>query len=519
MAVDDRRPTLSIRKNVHDGARYLADSLGNPRVRRSRAWYRRRSIILGFAILIALCGLAAISALRGSSAPAGCLRASPRPLPKGAQSLQFPQPQAKPRFPVAVSQDRRYLVDEAGSPYLIVGDSPWSLSTNLSVSDMDYYFADRQAKGFNTALVGLLVSTYIGGREDLSTYDGLRPFTSGTGASSDLSTPNSAYWARMDTMVKVAEKHGITLMLVPVETGVLIPLLQHNGLSKDFAYGAFLGSRYKDSPNVIWISGNDYWATNWGNDPYVVAVARGIRSTDPHHIQTVELDVETSSVDNSNWVSLINLNAVYTYTPTYDRMLKAYDDPHRFPLFMAEANYEFENNTGGPATTDETLRRQEYWAMTSGAGGQLYGNCYTWRLPSDWKSHLDTKAVRELGYVTSLYVSLPWHKLIPDRGHTLVTAGYGECPSDGDVLESTCATAASTDDGRLAVVYTPAIKSLTVDLARFEGPVTARWYDPTTGIFTPVAGSPFAGRSTHDFSPSGNNAAGDGDWVLVLQVK
>jgi hypothetical protein len=490
-----------------------------PRVPRSPAWYRRRWMVIGLAFVIALGGIAAIPVLRRVSAPDGCLTASPEPRPSEAQPPRLAPAPARPRFPMAVSKDRRYLVDNAGNPYMIVGDSPWSLSTNLSVADMDYYFADRQAKGFNTALVGLLVSPYIGGREDLSTYDGMYPFTSGTGTSSDLSTPNPAYWSRMDTMVQLAEKHAITLMLVPAETGALIPLLKNNGLSKDFAYGAFLGSRYKNSTNVIWISGNDYWASNWGSDPYVIAVAKGIRSTDPDHIQTVELGTDMSSVDDPNWVSLINLSAAYTYTPTYDRMLKAYDDPRRAPVFMAEANYEFENNTGGPTTTDETMRRQEYWTMTSGAAGQLYGNCYTWRFPADWKSHLDTKAVDELGYVTSLFASLPWHKLVPDRGHALLTGGYGECPAGGDVLQSTCATAARTDDGRLAVVYAPAVTRLTIDLATLNGRVVARWYDPTTGLFTPVAGSPFATRGTQDFTSAGNNAAGNGDWVLVLQAE
>ncbi|HEX5993658.1 MAG TPA: DUF4038 domain-containing protein [Jiangellales bacterium] len=489
------------------------------RARRSPAWYGRRSIILAVATIIALGGIAAIPALRTLSAPAGCLTASPQPRPSAAQPPRLPPAPAEPRFPVAVSKDRRYLVDEVGNPFLIVGDSPWSLSTNLSVSDMDYYFADRRAKGFNTALVGLLVSAYIGGRADLSTYDGLYPFTSGTGTSSDLSTPNPAYWSRVDAMVKLAEKHGITLMLVPAETGALLPLLKHSGISKDFSYGAFLGSRYKNYRNIIWISGNDYWASNWGNDPYVTAIARGIRSTDPDHIQTVELDVDTSSVDNPNWLPLISLSAAYTYTPTYDRMLKAYEDTHRAPVFMAEANYEFENNTGGPATTDETLRRQEYWTMTSGAAGQLYGNCYTWRLPSDWKSHLDTKAVDELGYMTSLFGSLRWYDLVPDRTHALLTAGYGACPAKGDVLESTCATAAGTNDGTLATVYTPSVTGLTIDLTRLRGRVTARWYDPTTGSFTPVAGSPFANRGTRDFTPTGNNAEGKGDWVLVLQTE
>jgi hypothetical protein len=33
---------------------------------------------------------------------------------------------------------------------------------------------------------------------------------------------------------------------------------------------------------------------------------------------------------------------------------------------------------------------------------------------------------------------------------------------------------------------------LTIDLAQLSGPVTARWYDPTNGAYSTIAGSPFA---------------------------
>ena len=358
-----------------------------------------------------------------ASAP---LRDSVAPPTTGASSLPSSHTTGPLRFPASVSANHRYLLDQNGNPYSILGDSPWSMSTNLSTSDMDSYFADRQAKGFNTALVGLLVDKYIGGSDDLKTYDGLSPFTSGTGTGSDLSTPNPAYWARMDIMVQLAEKHGITLMLAPAETGALIPLLSRNGMTKDFNYGAFLGDRYRNTPNVIWISGNDYQTANWGDDPYVTAVAKGIRSADPNHLQTVELGYFSStSLDDPNWRPLINLNAAYTYYPTYDEVLKAYNDPNPDPVFMVEANYEFENNSGGPATTNETLRRQEYWSLTSGVTGQLYGNHYTWTLPPDWKSQLDTKAVVQLGYFQNLVNSIAWYNLVPDQTHTILTAGYG----------------------------------------------------------------------------------------------
>jgi hypothetical protein len=199
-------------------------------------------------------------------------------------------------------------------------------------------------------------------------------------------------------------------------------------------------------------------------------------------------------------------------------MLKAYGQHGAKPTLMVEANYEYENNTGGPATTDETLRRQEYWTMTSGGAGQLYGNCFTWRLPSDWKSHLDTTAVKQLNLMRRLFTALAWYDLVPDQVHNVLTAGYGSCVATGDVLDSGCATAASTPDGTLAVVYTPTVTTLTISLTTFRGPVTARWYDPTTGAFNPAA-APLPDRGTHAFKPVGVNGGGSDDWVLVLEAR
>jgi hypothetical protein len=47
--------------------------------------------------------------------------------------------------------------------------------------------------------------------------------------------------------------------------------------------------------------------------------------------------------------------------------------------------------------------------------------------------------------------------------------------------------------------------------------VTARWFDPTTGQETRVEPDPFRTGSEAPFKPPGLNAAGDPDWVLVLE--
>jgi hypothetical protein len=94
-------------------------------------------------------------------------------------------------YPVKLSANRRYLVDQENAPFLLMGDSPQALTVNLSEADAEMFFADREAHGFNGAWVNLLCGTYTGGRPDASTYDGIIPFTT----PGDVSTPNEPFFA------------------------------------------------------------------------------------------------------------------------------------------------------------------------------------------------------------------------------------------------------------------------------------------------------------------------------------
>src|SRR5262245_24409457 len=48
-----------------------------------------------------------------------------------------------PAYPLKASDNGRYLVDQNGTPTLLVGDSPHSLFVNLSAQQADVYFANR----------------------------------------------------------------------------------------------------------------------------------------------------------------------------------------------------------------------------------------------------------------------------------------------------------------------------------------------------------------------------------------
>ncbi len=410
-------------------------------------------------------------------------------------------------FPVGVSANHRFLVDESGKPFLVVGDSPQCLSAKLSTADMEFFFADRQAHGFNTAWVNLLCGEYTKGKSDARTFDDIPPFTK----PGDLSTPNPAYFARMDTMVELAAQHGITLLLDPAETGSFLDLLRDNGVDKTEAYGSFLGSRYKAAKNIIWMLGNDYQPEKWEQyDPFETALSKGIRRSDPAKLQTVELNYqESTSYDDPVWPPLIDIATSYTYFPTYDSVLKAFNATPTQPVIMIEANYETENNTGGPRTTDETLRRQEYWTMLSGATGQLYGAGGTWGFTDeDWKKDFVTPAVDQLGIMAAFFRARDWQELVPDQSHSFVTDGYGDYGTTGDVLDNDYATAAITSGGSLAVVYVPTARTIEVDVSKLKQGTTAKWFDPSNGAFRDAA---------EPYTSPGKNNAGDHDWVLVFE--
>ena len=425
-------------------------------------------------------------------------------------------PPRMPVYPLKVSGNGRYLVDQNNVPFFIAGDSPQALIARLSEAQAAAYFADRQALGFNAAWINLLCNSYTGGNPDGTTFDGIAPFI----RPGDLSTPNAAYFNRVDDMINLAAQYGLTVILDPIETGGWLTTLENNGETAAFNYGVYVGSRYKSFPNIVWMHGNDF--QNWRNaadDALVQAVAKGIRSVDHNHIHTAELSYPVStSLDDSDWASTISLNAAYTYYPTYAEVLFGYSQSSAVPVFMVEANYEFENNTGMDYGSPAILRRQEYWTQLSGATGQLYGNHYTWQFVDHWQHNLDTTGAIEFGYMKEFFASRAWYNLAPDQDHTLVTAGYGTFAARGSLGSNDYVTAARTPDGSLVIAYLPTRRTITVDMSKLSGQATAAWFDPTNNTYVPTSGSALPNSSFKEFTPPRKNGAGDSDWLLVLEA-
>ena len=452
-----------------------------------------------------------------------------------------------PVFPLKPSANRRYLTDQKGVPFLVVGDAPQTIIAKLTLPEVETFLQNRQAYGINALWINLLSNNEPACLTKPASVDGIAPFT----VAGNLSTPDPAYFQRADDIVGLAEAQQMVVLLDPIETSCWLDRLRANGTDKALAYGRYVGERYKHRSNIIWLHGNDF--STWRQDDALVqAVARGIQSANPASLQTVEL-LARPSLDDPSWAPLIQINSVYTYVPTYAQTLAEYNRPDFKPIIMLEASYDFEHIPGTDGGSVQNLRRQEYWTMLSGAAGQMYGSAFSWRLDKGWQSKLDSPGVEQLGYMKRLFAQRRWYDLVPDQSHRLVTAGYDSGSarnagimsylerftdteqflgrmarklfrdikrnfSFGSVTTNAYATAAATPDGALAIIYVPSNQTVTIEMSRMTGPACASWFDPTNATYTRVSDSPLDHAGEQPFAPPGLNSTGDGDWVLVLET-
>jgi len=401
-----------------------------------------------------------------------------------------------------VESGKRYLIDAAGKPFFVNGDSPWDLISTLTRADVDLYLADRKAKGINTVLVELL-EHYFSPHPPKNAY-GDAPFTT----AGDFSTPNPAYFAHVDYVINKAAQNGMLVLLTPAYVGYgggqegWYQEMVANGTTKLFAYGQYLGNRYKNFHNIVWVQGGDY---NVPDKSLVQAVANGIRSVD-NKPQTYHAQRGTAAMQfwgtGEPW---LGVNNIYTDENTVANEAFAEYNRSSAPFFMIEGRYEAEQGA-----TEQTVRRQAYQAVLSGASGHLMGHALIWPFASGWQQALNSPGSRSMPHLSDLFATRSWWTLVPDQANITLTAGIG---SGGDR-----AVAARASDGSFAVAYMPTFRSITIDMSKLAGPnVKAQWVDPANGATSTIPGSPFPAFGARPFKAAADNASCHGDWMLLLE--
>jgi hypothetical protein len=405
------------------------------------------------------------------------------------------------------------IYDQTNKPVLWVGDNPWALISQLTDADVTTYLNARQQQGFNVLLMGLIEHKFAT-NAPRNIY-GDAPFTG-----APFTTPNEAYFAHADRVISAAAQRGIAVLLDPLYLGYACgdegwcAEVQAASTSAMQQWGQYVGNRYKSFANVVWVVGGDTDPTPVASK--VTAFVTGLTQADPTHLVVPYNGRGTMGVGPWSGAAWVTLNNTYTDNYTYPQAKTAYAYSPTLPFFLIESWYENEHGMN-----PQGLRAEAYWTTLSGGFGFLMGNCPMWGFGSPasagfcnsggtWQSWLNSPGAAGMTYMGALFAGRAWQNLVPDWGHTVLTAGYGTWGGTDYV------TAARTSDGTLVLAYLPTVRTVTVDMTQLAGPVTARWYDPSNGTYTTISGSPFANIGTQQFTPPGNNAGGAGDWVLVL---
>lgn len=435
------------------------------------------------------------------------------------------------------SGNAQYFHDQDGNPRFMLCDEFWGLPTNAGAysntvdQDLDYYFSTRSSQGYTAMYTDPFGNLNGGGAyQNGNTWDNVAPFSSGVDPGSGF---NNTFWTRVDYMLASAASNGITVFLDVAnyyDAGVSGGVSNAWTTTQWQQFGVLLGGRYGATPNLIWITGNDYYGTY---NSSLDSLLTGIRSTGDTHPISVEMystgttsreDLSSPGTQGDGGFSWGEANAQYNwcyyYEPTYLAIEQAYAETSTIlPVFLGDG-YFYGDGGGSPWTQDNQLSRNfAWWPLASGARGITNGSDAAYQWPSTGRATLTSEPYYEnvAGKIAALYESLPdWWKLVPDTASNLVTAGRGTHASYSNqfYLANTddYVAASVTPGGSLAVLYGAQGVDVTINQSVMQPGYTARWADPATGAITSATTG-----STYNSAPLSTNSQGGSDWVLILQ--
>lgn len=429
--------------------------------------------------------------------------------------LVFP----KPGFAqgLKVSDNHRFLVKADGTPFFWLGDTAWELFHRLTLQEIDQYFRKRAEQGFT--VVQAVVLAEIDGLY-IPTPEGYRPLDD-----NDPTKPNTAYFRKIDAVLDLADRQGLTIGLLPTwgdkvngDRGSGIFTVQNAQ-----TYGRFLGERYRNRTNLIWILGGDRaanrpeWQAIWR--AMVNGITEGIGGADRGLFTFHPRGSSTSSTEfhQDAWLDL-NMQQTGHCRGTFEHVLIGNDyrlTPAK-PVVNGEPIYEdhpvcFNVKDMGHSNAYD-VRRAAYLSVFAGACGHTYGCHSVWQayapgrtpinLPlKPWYESLDLAGANQLRHLRSLIESRPML----------------DCAPKQDVLTDSPAPANSIQacGGRdYLFVYSGLGLPFRVALDRISGrELVATWFNPRTGEVRPAGR--FANMKLQEFTPP--RIFRDGlDWVLVL---
>lgn len=416
-----------------------------------------------------------------------------------------------------VSDNRRFLVHDDGTPFFYLGDTAWELFHRLSREEADLYLQTRADQKF-TVIQAVVLAEHE--------FEKPNPYGHLPLHGNDPAQPNEPYFAHVDWIVRRANELGLWVGLLPTWGD---KWNQKSGQGPEIftpenarVYGQYLGRRYAND-NIIWILGGDRPVETSPQRAVIQSMAEGLaEGDDGAHLMTFHPmggHSSSSYFHNSEW---LNFNMMQTghsrNSPNYDKIAADYALTLAKPVLDGEPGYEDHPesfNAENGYLDDYDVRKSAYWAVFAGACGHTYGCHDIWQFldttrfapvtaaRTPWREALQFPGANQMQHLRALLQSRPFLTRIPDQSLLLSEAGGG-----------TDHVGATRDaNGSHALVYSASGQPMTLDLSRLSGDLlNVWWYDPRTGAAS--SAGQLERTAVQTFTPPTDGPGQD--WVLAL---
>lgn len=444
---------------------------------------------------------------------------------------QTPDAHAAAPPKLRVSENKRFLVTEAGQPFFWLGDTAWELFHRLNREEALHYLDTRAEQGF-TVIQAVALAEFDGlntpnpyGHRPLLDNDPTRP--------DEKPGPDNDYWDHVDFIVQAANQRGLYIGLLPTwgdkwnkkwGTGPEIFTPQNAEV-----YGEWLGRRYRNAA-VVWILGGDRPIETDAHREIIRAMARGLRRGDGGaHLITFHPVGGAGSAQwfhDEPWLDFnMRQNGHGTeYNGRYELTRADYNRTPAKPVLDGEPIYEDHPVHFDPARQGHSIaadvRRAAYWDLFSGAFGHTYGHHSVWQMWAPnrepinhpllpWREALQQPGARQMVHAKRLLLSRPFLTRIPDDELIVPDRVPTSVPGAGRYRF----VATRDSAGSYGMVYAPVGRPFRVRLNTLQArEIRAWWFNPRTGQAQPAGQFPARGEQTFTPPDPGEHL----DWILVL---
>ncbi len=391
-----------------------------------------------------------------------------------------------------VSPDKYHLQYEDGTPFFWLGDTGWELFNRLQLDEIKAYLDNRKAKGFNVIQVTVLSTSDIKqpNRYGETVFHGLDPLK-----------PNEKYYSLIDTVLALALERQLFLGLVATWGDKVVhspgsgggPVLFNTENAR--LYGKWIGNRYKNFPNIIWIMGGDVQGIKDTADyrPVWNAMANGILEATNHKcLITYHPSGWRSSSQWFHSEPWLDFNMIQSShgrrdAPNWELIRKDRDLKPSKPVLDSEPNYEDHPVNPWPTWKSDSgyfrdydVRKQMYRSVFAGGFGVTYGHHALWQFLSErdevinyadrgWRNAMDRPGAYQAGFLRKLIESRPVQGCIPDL--SLIVGGQGSGKEHAEAFRGA--------DNDFAMIYLPVGKEITINTSFMRCKrVNVSWFNP-----------------------------------------